>query len=137
MSFNPMETGSDANCSRSSTVFGLSVTLDGEVLEVEKSLDSDLELGVLLQHGAKKLLHYPLLVEDLVAVEGHLLLQRGQAKGEVLDLLPETEGEVLPLLAQSLQRGSADAVDADARCGDGVPRLLGRRLVREWGSHLR
>jgi hypothetical protein len=56
-------------------------------------------LGILLWHGMKKLLHCPLLVEVLIAVEGHLLLQHGQAKGEVLDLLPGTEGEVLPLLA--------------------------------------
>jgi hypothetical protein len=50
----------------------------------------------------KKFLHRPLLVKVLITMEGHLLLQRGQARGEVLDLLPETEGEVLPLLAQSL-----------------------------------
>jgi hypothetical protein len=51
--------------------------LNGEVLEVDKSLDGDLELGVLLRNGAKKLLHRPLLVEVLVTVEGHLLLQCG------------------------------------------------------------
>jgi hypothetical protein len=60
----------------------------------------------------------------------------GEAKGEILDLLTGTEGEVLPLLAQSLQQGTANAVDADARCGDGVPRLLGRLLVRERSAHL-
>jgi hypothetical protein len=47
------------------------------------------------------------------------------------------EGEVLPLLAQSLQRGAANVVDADARRGDGVPGLLGGLLVREQRAHLR
>ena len=73
--------------------------LDGEFLEVEQRLDGDLELGVLLGHGSKKLLHRSLLVEVPLAVEDHLLLQRGEAEGEVLDVLPWVEGEVLPLFA--------------------------------------
>ena len=111
--------------------------LDGEFLEVEQRLDGDLELGVLLGRGSKKLFHRPLLVEVPLAVEDHLLPQRGEAEGKILDLLPRTKGEVFPLLAQPLQRGAADTVDVDACRGDGVPRLLGRELVRERHLHLR
>ena len=69
-------------------------------------------------------------------MEDHLLLQRGEAEGEVLDVLPQAEGEVLPLFAQSLQRGAADAVNADVRHGDGVPGVFGGVLVRERHLHL-
>jgi len=64
------------------------------------------------------------LVEVLLAVQNHLLLQCHEPESKLLDLLPRVEGEVVPLLAQPLQRGTADAVD-------GVPCLLGRELVRE------
>jgi hypothetical protein len=37
----------------------------------------------------------PPFIEVLVTMAGHLLLQRGEAKGEILDLLTRTEGEVL------------------------------------------
>jgi hypothetical protein len=70
-------------------------------------------------------------------VEDHLLLQRGEVEGVILDLLPRMKREVFPLLAQPLQRGAADTVDADACRGDGVPRLLGGWLVRERHRHLR
>ena len=73
--------------------------LDGEVLEVEQGLDGDLELRVLPRRSTKKLLHRSLLVHVPLAVEDHLLLQRGEAESEVLDVLPWVEGEVLPLLA--------------------------------------
>ena len=70
-------------------------------------------------------------------MEDHLLLQRGEVEGVILDLLPRMKREVFPLLAQPLQRGAADTVDADACRGDGVPRLLGGWLVRERHLHLR
>jgi hypothetical protein len=107
--------------------------LDGEVLEVEEGLDRDPQQGVLLRHGSKQLLHRPLLREIRVSVTmtGHLLLQSGKSKSKVLNLLTGVEGEILPVLANPLQRYTADAVDADARCSDGVPCFLGGSLVSE------
>lgn len=65
-----------------------------------------------------------LLREVLITVVSHLLLLSGETNGKVLDLLTGVKGEVLPVLAQPLQRRPADMVDVDARCSDGVPHFL-------------
>jgi hypothetical protein len=51
-------------------------------------------------------------------------------ESKVIDVLPELEREVVPLLVQLLHRHLLGVVEADTCGGDGIPGVLGSRLVR-------
>jgi hypothetical protein len=66
-----------------------------------------------------------------------LLHQVGETESEVVDVLPGLEREAIPFLTQLLHRRLPGAVEADTRGSDGIPDVLGGRLVRQGGHHLR
>src|SRR3954471_1859035 len=81
------------------------------------------------------LLDSSLLVVGVIAELHHLLQESIETESKVIHVLTWLEGQVLPLLAKSLQGGLAGAVAAYAGCSDGVPSLLGSPLVGKRELH--
>nr|XP_015626263.1 uncharacterized protein LOC107280154 [Oryza sativa Japonica Group] len=104
--------------------------------EVQQRLDRASDLPVLLWDAVEELLDSSLLVVGVVVALHHLLQKIVETEGKVINILTWLEGQVLPLLAECLQRGLAGAVAADACRSDSVPGLLGSPLLGKRELHL-
>jgi hypothetical protein len=73
--------------------------LEGQGREVQESLHRQGDMRVLLGDDTKVLLHCLLLINVTIVVSRQLLHQAGEAKSEVIDVLPWPKCEAVPLLA--------------------------------------
>jgi len=93
-------------------------------------------LLVPLRHAPEKFLHGASLVEIGVAVAHHLLHQIGEADGKVFNLLVGAKGETFPLVAETLERGTAHSVAPNTPGLHCLPGELGGGLVGNGGADL-
>jgi hypothetical protein len=66
-----------------------------------------------------------------------LLHQARETESKVIDILPGLEHEVVPLLAQLVNRCLLGVVKADTCGGNGIPGVFVSRLVCQGSHHLR